>query len=243
MKLKVYFQLLAAPQMQSYGILEDGIITTASSHITLEKVKLLPAARPSKIIGVGKNYRDHAAEMGGEVPNEPLLFLKATSSVVGDQEAIILPSVSNHVDYEGELAIVIAQTTKNIDIADVASHIAGYTCANDVTARDFQKTDNQWTRAKGFDTFCPLGGFLYEGNLPPETRIETHLNGRLVQSAKITDMVFSPEYLVAYISRIMTLQAGDVILTGTPAGVGRLAPGDQVSVRLSGIAGLTNPVS
>jgi len=176
------------------------------------------------------------------VPKEPLMFLKATSALLPPEQPILLPSLSQRVDYEGELALVIGQSCRRIHPDQAADYIAGYTIANDVTARDLQKQDGQWSRAKGFDTFCPLGPLLWTGTPNPETQLETWLNGQRVQSAPIGDMVFSPYFLVAYLSQAMTLYPGDVILTGTPAGVGPLKAGDIVTVTIQGIGSLTNPV-
>jgi len=211
-------------------------------ELALSEVQLLPPCTPSKILAIGKNYRDHAAEMGGAVPKEPLMFLKATSALLPPEQPIQLPSLSQRVDYEGELALVIGQSCRRIRPDQAAAYIAGYTTANDVTARDLQKQDGQWSRAKGFDTFCPLGPILYTGTPSPDTQLETWLNGQRVQGAPIGDMVFSPYFLVAHLSQAMTLYPGDVILTGTPAGVGPLKAGDVVTVTIEDIGRLTNPV-
>jgi len=225
------------------GIWQEGQIYTPQGALGVEAVQLLPPVQPTKIIAVGKNYRDHAAEMGGSVPEAPLLFLKAPSALIGSGEKINLPAVSKRVDYEGELAVILGQTARRVSPEEAPHYISGYSCANDVTARDLQKSDHQWSRAKGFDSFCPLGPFLYQGALPPDTQLTTKLNGRVVQSAQIQEMVFSPTFLVSYISQIMTLYPGDVILTGTPAGVGPLTVGDVVEVTIAGIGTLCNSVS
>ncbi|WP_245395572.1 fumarylacetoacetate hydrolase family protein [Anthocerotibacter panamensis] len=232
----------SSPTPVQHGVWEDDHIQTATESFTLDEVTLLPPCQPTKIIGVGKNYADHAQEMGGQVPAEPLLFLKVPSSLTAPGQPIVLPQVSQMVHYEGELAVVIGKLASRVPIETAQEYIAGYTCGNDVTARDFQRKDNQWTRAKGFDSFCPLGPCLRPGPLDPATRLETRLNGKIVQSAPISQMVFSPYFLVAYISQIMTLYPGDVILTGTPAGVGSLSPGDLVNITIEGIGTLTNPV-
>jgi 2-keto-4-pentenoate hydratase/2-oxohepta-3-ene-1,7-dioic acid hydratase in catechol pathway len=209
------------------------------------RLSLLPPCEPSKMIGVEKNYATHAAEMAGitgdgSLPSEPLLFLKPSSSLLPDGGQIVYPQLSQRVDYEGELAVVVGQPCRNVSWQDASLAIFGYTIANDVTARDLQVTDRQWTRAKGFDTFCPLGPQIVT-QLPNEAQLETRLNGQIVQSAALDQMVFSPAHLIAYISQFMTLWPGDVILTG-PSGVGPLQVGDEVRVTISGIGTLTNGV-
>jgi 2-keto-4-pentenoate hydratase/2-oxohepta-3-ene-1,7-dioic acid hydratase in catechol pathway len=203
--------------------------------------QLLVPCAPSKIIAVGKNYAQHAAEMGTPLPTEPLLFLKPPTTLIADGSPILYPRQSQRVDYEGELAVVIGDRTQNCRPEDAHSKIWGYTIANDVTARDLQQQDGQWTRAKGFDSFCPLGPWIIR-EINPEATLQTCLNDQPVQTSPISDMVFSPDFLVAYISQIMTLQPGDVILTGTPAGVGPMQVGDRVSVAIAGIGRLENPV-
>lgn len=205
--------------------------------------KLLAPCAPSKIIAVGKNYAKHAVEMGGDVPKEPLLFMKPSTAVTSAQAPIYYPPQSQRVDYEGELALVIGDRCVDCDEETANEKIWGYTIANDVTARDLQSRDRQWTRAKGFDSFCPLGPWIVR-ELNPETRIQTFLNESKtpVQSGSIDDMVFKPETLVAYISQVMTLLPGDVVLTGTPEGVGSLAIGDRVRVEIEGIGSLENEV-
>lgn len=205
--------------------------------------KILAPCAPSKIIGVGKNYADHAAEMGTSVPAEPLIFLKPPTSVIASESGIKYPSQSQKVDYEGELALVIGDRTCDCTPAQAQSKIWGYTIANDITARDLQKKDPQWTRAKGFDTFCPLGPWIVR-ELNPGARLQTFLNDhpQPVQSACIDKMVFSPDVLVSYISQVMTLLPGDIILTGTPMGVGSLEIGDRIRVEIEGIGRLENTV-
>ncbi|HEY9889234.1 MAG TPA: fumarylacetoacetate hydrolase family protein [Candidatus Obscuribacterales bacterium] len=204
---------------------------------------LLAPCAPSKIIAVGKNYAKHAAEMGSEVPPEPLLFMKPSTAVVATGSPILYPPQSQQVDYEGELALIIGEPCIDCDVAMARDKIWGYTIANDVTARDLQVRDHQWIRAKGFDSFCPLGPWIVR-EISPEARIQTFLNEnpQPVQSGEISDMVFSPAALVAYISQIMTLLPGDVVLTGTPEGVGPLAIGDRVRVEIEGIGSLENDV-
>ncbi len=200
---------------------------------------------PSKIVAVGKNYREHAAEFGGAAPeDEPLLFLKAPSALLlpGAGE-IVLPPESQRVDWEGELALVVGKRIKAWPQERWLEALAGVCCANDVTARDLQKKDKQFARAKSFDTFCPIGPEIVSGVDPSRSAIQTRVNGAVRQSARISDMVFSPAFLVAYISRMMTLLPGDLILTGTPAGVGPLSPGDVVEVEIEGVGVLKNRVA
>jgi 2-keto-4-pentenoate hydratase/2-oxohepta-3-ene-1,7-dioic acid hydratase in catechol pathway len=197
---------------------------------------------PSEIICVGRNYRDHAKELGNEVPSSPLIFLKPTSSLVGNGEPIVLPRASQRVEYEGEIGIVIGSRARRVDEADARTYIRGVVALNDVTARDLQKTDGQWTRAKGFDTFCPVGT---EGAAPEALErlvVITRVNGVERQRGSAVDMVFGIPRLIAYISGIMTLLPGDVIATGTPAGVGPLISGDVVEVEIPGISRVSNPV-
>jgi len=199
---------------------------------------------PSKIVAVGKNYREHAAEFGGTAPeDEPLLFLKAPSALIRAGEAIVLPPESQRVDYEGELALVVGRRVKAWPQERWMEALAGVCCANDVTARDLQKKDKQFARSKSFDTFCPIGPEIVAGMDPSPAAIATRVNGAVRQSARVADMVFSPAFLVAYISRMMTLLPGDLILTGTPAGVGPLSPGDVVEVEIEGVGVLRNPVA
>lgn len=212
-------------------------------RVPLAEAKLLAPVIPrSKVVAVGKNYRDHAAEMGGEAPAEPLLFLKPNTAVIGAGDAIVLPPESSQVEFEGELAVVIGRIARRVNEADAASVIFGYTVANDVTARDLQRSDGQWTRAKGFDTFCPLGPVIdTELDLERGT-IETSVNGERRQEGRLADMVHSIPAIVAYASNVFTLLPGDVILTGTPAGVGPIVAGDTVEVSVSGLGTLANPV-
>jgi 2-keto-4-pentenoate hydratase/2-oxohepta-3-ene-1,7-dioic acid hydratase in catechol pathway len=210
----------------------------------LDTYQLLAPCVPSKIVGVGKNYLKHAAEMGTPVPKEPLLFFKPPSTIIADSQNIHYPSQSQRVDYEGELALIIGDRCKDISPEQAAKSIWGYTIANDVTARDLQKKDSQWTRAKGFDTFCPLGPWIVR-ELSIEAKIQTFLNNSDIpsQSSSIADMVFKPDFLVSYISKIMTLTPGDIILTGTPEGVGAMQPGDAVRIEIEGIGSLSNQVT
>lgn len=212
-------------------------------ELTIEGLQLLAPVVPGKIVCVGRNYPQHAAERGEEVPEYPLLFLKPPSAVIGPDESIVLPPQSARVDYEAELAVVIGKRGRWLDVEEAMSIVAGYTIANDVTARDLQEHDGQWTRAKGFDTFCPLGPWI-------ETDLETHgsliqcrVNGELRQFGTTADMVFPISQLLAFITSIMTLEPGDLVLTGTPAGVGPLQEGDTVEITIEGIGTLRNGVS
>lgn len=199
--------------------------------------------RPTKIVCVGRNYLDHARELGSVVPNEPLLFLKPPSALVRSGEPIVLPEGVGRVDFEGEVAFVVGRRSRHKRVEDGWSVLSHVLAANDVTARDLQRSDGQWTRAKGFDTFCPVGAVVPLDGVDPEAlRIETRVNGELRQSAELSLTVFSPAVLVAHISRIMTLEPGDLILTGTPAGVGPLAPGDEVEVTIPGVSSVGSPV-
>lgn len=198
---------------------------------------LNPVDRPSKIIAIGLNYRSHIDEMDWETPKKPIIFSKPSSAIIGPEEDIVLPRASRRVDYEGESAVVIGRTAKNAK--DGRSHIFGYTCLNDVTARDLQRADVDWTRAKGFDSFCPIGPFI---SRTPPSRVKTLLNGKVVQDAPTSDRVFGDSALVEYISTVMTLEPGDVIATGTPSGIGELKPGDVVEINLDGIGTLRNQV-
>lgn len=199
--------------------------------------------RPSKIVCVGRNYLEHARELGNEVPERPLLFLKPPSSLVADGEAIVLPAQSERVEHEGEIAVIIGRRARNVAAADAWDHVAGIAPLNDVTARDLQKTDGQWTRAKGFDTFCPLGAMVpLDGIDRDALEVVCRVNGEVRQRGHVSQMAFSIPALIEYISGVMTLEPGDVIATGTPAGVSPLRPGDVVQVEIPGAGTLTNPV-
>jgi 2-keto-4-pentenoate hydratase/2-oxohepta-3-ene-1,7-dioic acid hydratase in catechol pathway len=208
-----------------------------------DSYQILAPCAPTKIVAVGKNYAEHAAEMGTEVPSEPLIFLKPTSTIIPSEIEIKYPPQSQRVDYEGELALIIGERAFDCTPEQAQTKIWGYTIANDVTARDLQKKDNQWTRAKGFDTFCPLGPWIVR-EINPGALLQTFLNDDLkpVQSACIDQMVFTPDFIVSYVSQIMTLLPGDVILTGTPLGVGPLQVGDRVRIEIEGIGRLENKV-
>lgn len=208
----------------------------------LDSIQLAPPIIPSKIICVGRNYAEHAAEHNSEVPEIPLLFLKPTSSVIAHGEPILLPPQSERIEHEAELALVISRRGRWIDPAAVNQYILGYTCANDVTARDLQRLDGQWTRGKGFDTFCPLGPWIETELDPADVLVSCTVNGQLRQMGSTRDMTFPIRQLVAFVSSVMTLEPGDVLLTGTPSGVGPLRPGDEVTVDIEGVGTLTNPV-
>ena len=209
----------------------------------LADVRLLAPVIPrSKVVGVGKNYAQHAAEMGGEVPSEPLIFLKPNTSVIGPGEPIFYPSQSSNVHFEGELAVVIGRICKDVSVEDAPRVIFGYTIGNDVTARDLQASDGQWARAKGFDTFCPLGPWIETDLDPSNVRVTTALGEETKQDGHTSDMAFSVPEIIAYVTSFMTLLPGDVILTGTPAGVGPMEVGDSVSVTIEGLGTLTNQV-
>jgi 2-keto-4-pentenoate hydratase/2-oxohepta-3-ene-1,7-dioic acid hydratase in catechol pathway len=212
--------------------------------VPFETVKLLAPVVPSKIVCIGRNYREHAAELGNEVPKEPLLFLKAPSSVIAAGETIRIPALSQRVDFEGELAVVIGKRATKIGAdEDVRPYIRGYTIVNDVTARDLQKSDGQWSRAKGFDTFCPMGPLVTDEINPGSgIVVETRLNGQVKQHGTTTDLIFDLAALLRHITAAMTLLPGDVIPTGTPAGVAPMQAGDRVEVTVEGIGSLQNPI-
>lgn len=226
---------------------EDPSAQPASAPFTpvpLAEVRLLAPVVPSKIVCIGRNYREHAAELGNEVPKEPLLFLKAPSAVIAQGEAIVAPALSQRVDFEGELAVVIGRRASRLGPTDdVRSYIRGYTIVNDVTARDLQKSDGQWSRAKGFDTFCPMGPVVTDEIDPAAgLQVETRLNGEEKQHGTTLDLIFDIPTLLRHITAAMTLLPGDVIPTGTPAGVAPMKPGDRVEVSVEGIGTLANPV-
>jgi 2-keto-4-pentenoate hydratase/2-oxohepta-3-ene-1,7-dioic acid hydratase in catechol pathway len=236
-----------------YGVLEGDtiqeIVRTPFSGLErqgrtrrLDEVEILPPVFPQKIIAVGLNYRDHAEEFGLPIPGEPILFMKPPSSLLAHGGEIIYPSMSGHVDYEGELAVICKTQCRKVTPGEAASHILGYTCANDVTARDLQVKDGQWTRAKGFDTFCPLGPYIETGADPDGLTVELRLNGETRQCSSVSNLIFGPAELLSFVSRIMTLYPGDAILTGTPSGVGELHPGDTVEVVIDGVGLLRNTV-
>jgi len=223
------------------GTFFDDPIPTGE-QVPLADVRLLAPVLPSKAVCVGKNYAAHAAEFGMEVPDEPLLFLKPSTAIAGPGDPLQLLPISTRVDYEGELAVVIGRLARHVRAEDAYRYILGFTCANDVTLRDLQKMDDQWARAKGFDGSCPLGPWVETELDPIDIRVETRLNGEIRQAAQTSDMVFGVAELIEYITEFMTLLPGDVLLTGTPEGVGRLSDGDVVEVEVEGIGTLSNPV-
>lgn len=236
-----------------YGVIEGEAVALLSSHpfgpfepegrvLPLADVRLVAPVLPSKVIAVGKNYADHAREMGSEVPAAPMIFLKPSTSVIGPGDPITLPWQSEQVEHEAELAVVIGRLCRDVPEDRVSEVVLGYTCANDVTARDLQRTDGQWGRAKGFDSFCPLGPWIETSVDLDDADISCLVNGEVRQGGSTGDMVRDVVELVSWISSVMTLLPGDVILTGTPAGVGPIVAGDTVSVSIDGIGTLTNPV-
>jgi 2-keto-4-pentenoate hydratase/2-oxohepta-3-ene-1,7-dioic acid hydratase in catechol pathway len=221
----------------------SGIVPQDKS-LKLSDVKLLAPVIPrSKVVCIGKNYADHAAEMGSVVPTEPIIFIKPNTSVIGPNETIIWPSMSERVDHEVELAIVIGRICKEVPAAKARDFIYGYTIANDVTARDLQKKDGQWSRAKGFDTFCPLGPWIETEFVPKDQKITATLNGEIKQSSVLSEMIFKIPQIIEFVTNVMTLLPGDVILTGTPAGIGPMPAGASISVAIEGLGTLTNKVS
>jgi 2-keto-4-pentenoate hydratase/2-oxohepta-3-ene-1,7-dioic acid hydratase in catechol pathway len=244
----------AEAALPHYGVIEDERVEEISGvpwgqwargarACRLVDVRLMAPVEPTKIVCIGRNYAAHAAELGNEVPKEPLMFLKPPSSLIGPEGAIVLPKYSQRVEHEGELALVIGQRCSQLrDSDDALSFVMGYTCLNDVTARDLQKSDVQFTRAKGFDTFCAVGPHIETELDPSNVLVETHVNGERRQSGATSLMIYSAAFLVRWISRMMTLMPGDVIATGTPAGVGPLVAGDTVEVSVAGVGVLRNPV-
>lgn len=219
-------------------------IVPAEKSLKLSDVKLLAPVIPrSKVVCIGKNYADHAAEMDSEVPSEPIIFIKPNTSVIGPNELIIWPRMSERVDYEAELAIVIGRICKEVPASKAKDVIYGYTLANDVTARDLQKKDGQWSRAKGFDTFCPLGPWIETEFIPGDQKITSTLNGEVKQSSMLSEMIFKVPQIVEFVTNVMTLLPGDVILTGTPAGIGPMPSGASITVAIDGLGALTNKVS
>jgi len=219
-------------------LIEGRAGTAGREHEAASLRTLAPVDRPCKIVCIGLNYRSHIAEMGHEEPKEPVIFTKPSSAIIGPEDAIKLPSMSGRVDFEGESAIVIGRRAKNA--RNGLDHVFGYTCLNDVTARDLQKTDMDWTRSKGFDTFAPIGPYI---STRAPTTVTTRLNGKVAQEAPMSDRVFGDAALITYISRIMTLEPGDVIATGTPAGIAPLRPGDVVEVEVDSVGCLRNSVA
>jgi len=235
--------LVHAPETAEGDV--EGLPTRKVGPIPLAEASLLPPVRPSKIVCVGRNYREHAAELGHDVPREPLLFFKPPSSLLPLGATIVRPKVSERTDYEGELGVVIGRRCHALALdEDVKPYILGYTCVDDFTARDLQNRDSQWTRAKGFDTFCPVGPLVADGLDPwAGVQVETRVNGEVRQSGNTRDFIFSLDVILRYISQVMTLEPGDLIATGTPSGVGPVLAGDVVEVTVGGIGTLRNPVA
>ncbi|MDP2965628.1 MAG: fumarylacetoacetate hydrolase family protein [Pelolinea sp.] len=229
-----YVGLLSSPPFGAFRRLE--------ASIPLEEIRLLPPVQPSKIIAIGRNYPEHAKEHEVEIPEVPMIFLKPPSAIIGPGSTIILPPQSTQVEHESELGVVIARRGRWIKQEDVKNYILGYTIINDVTARDLQRRDGQWSRAKGFDTFCPTGPWIETDLDPSDILITCRVNGEIRQLSSTREMVFSIKQLIVYISSVMTLEPGDLILTGTPAGVGRLVDGDKVEIEIEGIGILRNQV-
>jgi 2-keto-4-pentenoate hydratase/2-oxohepta-3-ene-1,7-dioic acid hydratase in catechol pathway len=239
-----------------YGILEGeqisvlwgapydgGLANTTGEVVSLPEVTLLAPCEPSKIVALGLNYRDHAAEYGSVVPEEPLIFMKPSTAVIGPDEAIVYPAMSKRVDYEAELAVVLGKTARHVPEDKAFEYVLGYTCFNDVTARDLQRKDGQFTRAKGFDTFAAIGPWIETAIADPDNlNVAAYLNGEEKQHSNTGDMVFPVAHLISFISRIMTLLPGDVIATGTPSGIGPMQPGDVVEIRVEHIGALRNQV-
>ncbi|HMI50962.1 MAG TPA: fumarylacetoacetate hydrolase family protein [Candidatus Saccharimonadales bacterium] len=240
--------------LPSYGLLENGKVQAISglpwaqwsktpTALPLDAVRLLAPVEPTKVVCIGRNYAAHAAELGNEVPKEPLMFLKPPSSIIGPEEPIILPKISQRVEHEAELGMVMSRRCSQLtDTDDPLSYVLGYTCLNDVTARDLQKGDVQFTRAKGFDSFCPVGPHIETELDPANVLVECFVNGERRQSGSTALMIYPPAFLVRWISRMMTLLPGDIIATGTPSGVGPLAAGTVAEVQVAGIGVLRNPV-
>jgi 2-keto-4-pentenoate hydratase/2-oxohepta-3-ene-1,7-dioic acid hydratase in catechol pathway len=236
-----------------FGILEGDTVAPVSPHpfgafeytgerLEAGEVRLLAPVLPSKVVAIGRNYAEHAREQGAEVPSEPVIFLKPSTSVIGPGDPIVRPVGVGQVDFEGELAVMVGKLGRRLAPPDAIQAVLGFTCANDVTARDLQNADGQWTRAKGFDTFCPLGPWIETDLDSSDLAISTLVNGQVKQQARTSQLERGVAELLAFVSRVMTLLPGDVLLTGTPAGVGPLEPGDRVEVEVEGVGVLANDV-
>lgn len=238
---QLVYRLQGAPYLRPF---RDGLYAPqiSGSPVALADVKLLAPVKPRKIICVGRNYAEHAAELGNQVPPEPLIFLKPPTTLIGPGDAIVYPGISQSVHHEGELAVVIGQRCRNLDQAEAPRVIFGYTLANDVTARDLQKSDSQWTRGKGFDTFCPVGPWIDTAFDPAQRQVRCLVNNQVRQDGNTSLMIYSLGRILAFVTRFMTLEPGDLLLTGTPAGVGPLQPGDTVTVDIENLGTLSNPV-
>ncbi len=235
-----------------YGLADETTVTLLTDEpfaawepdglLPLASVKLLPPVAPTKVVCVGLNYRNHIAEMGHDMPAEPVIFLKPSTSVIGPGAPIPVPPGVGRVDHEAELGVVIGRRTHMATPEEAAANVLGLTCGNDVTARELQQIDGQWSRAKGFDGFCPLGPWVASDVDPSDLLVECYVNGERRQSARTSEMLFHPYDLVSFVSRVMTLVPGDVVLTGTPGGIGPISCGDSVEIRIEGVGSLTNPV-
>ncbi len=235
-----------------YGLADDDTVTLISDEpfaawepegiLALHEARLLPPTLPTKVVCVGLNYRAHIAELGHEMPDEPVIFLKPPTAIIGPLGTIPLPDGVGRVDYEAELGVVIGRRTHRASREEAADNVLGFTCANDVTARDLQQRDGQWSRAKGFDGFCPIGPWIETDVDPADLAVQCFVNGELRQSARTSEMLFDPYQLVSFASHVMTLVPGDVVLTGTPGGIGPLHHGDTVEVRIAGVGSLVNSV-
>lgn len=230
--------LPGAPYLQAGSAGPD----SALPSLRLSDVTLRAPVTPSKIVCVGRNYAEHAAEMGNQVPSEPLLFLKPPSAVLAPGEAVVYPSISQRVDHEAEIAVVMGRRCRFVDEAGALAYVFGYTVANDVTARDLQKSDGQWSRAKGFDTFCPVGPWVDTDFDPNNRSVRCTVNGAVRQNSNTNRMFFSIARIISHISQAMTLEPGDLILTGTPEGIGPVQPGDIMTVEIGGLGSISNPV-
>ncbi len=241
-------------QPPQWGVLVDEAVYAldhapyaAPLHVTgaarrLDQVRLLAPATPSKLVCVGRNYAEHAAELGNEVPPEPLIFLKPPTTLIGPEAAVVYPAISRHVDHEGELAVMIGRRCRHLREEQAAEAIFGYTVANDVTARDLQRKDGQWTRGKGFDTFAPVGPWVDTTFDPANRFVRCSVNGELRQDGNTSLLIYSIGRVLAFVTQFMTLEPGDLLLTGTPAGVGAVQPGDVITVEVEGLGALRNPV-
>lgn len=240
-------------ETEYYGLADSASVTRISGApfsawefvgeaMPLDSARLLAPVTPSKVVCVGLNYRPHIIEMGHDMPEQPVIFLKPSTSVIGPNRDIILPHGVGRVDHEAELGVVIGRRTHAASVKEAAASVLGFTCGNDVTARDVQSIDGQWTRAKGFDGFCPLGPWVVTGVDPSDLAVRCLVNGEVRQHARTSDMLFTPYELVSFVSHVMTLLPGDVILTGTPGGIGPIRAGDSVEVSIEGVGSLVNPV-
>jgi len=239
---KVKYGILNGESIQAIEDKPYRYLKPADQYYQLSEVKLLPPCTPSKIVALGLNYHSHAEEMNTPLPNAPLIFLKPSTAVIGTEENIAYPSSSHRVDYEGELGVVIKKPVWRVSIEDALDYVLGYTCFNDITARDLQYQDRQWTRAKSFDTFAAVGPCIETELDPGNVVVETYLNGELKQQGNTNDLIYSVPELINFISHVMTLLPGDIIATGTPSGIGPMYPGDTIEIKIDGIGTLRNYV-